>query len=189
MTTIEIYKKMLAYLLDNNMADDYACIARRTGINEAQISRVRNGKVKRVKEDTMRKINASYGNIFNPEWMRGESDIMLMADLDRQNAEDDTDMHQSATMYVPDKQTMLDFNSFIAAKDEAYDAMRGKLESKDETIAELRGRLADKDALIQEKERTINRLQQLLYELQSEKGLPFSPQTTGVAEHPAQHRP
>ena len=61
---------------------------------------------------------------------------------------------------------MLHVNALIAAKDEAYESLKGKLEAKEETITELHGRLADKDALIKEKDRTINLLQRMLEQMQ-----------------------
>lgn len=187
MTSNEIFAKMLDWIFANTEDRYNADVAKRANINATSVSRILNGQVKKASQDTLRAVNAAYGNVFNPEWLRGKSEVMLMADLDRQDAADGTDMQQSAPMYAPNQQAMIDFNRIIAAKDEAYESLRGSLESKEETIAELRGRLADKDALIQEKERTINRLQQQLYELQTEKGLPFGRSSLGAAETETKH--
>jgi len=187
MTTNEIFKKMLNWLYANKKAGNQTDVARKAGLNEVTVSRILNGRVKKAKQETLWAVNNAYGNVFNPDWLRGDSEVMLTADLDRQDAADGTDMQQSAPMYAPNRQAMIDFNRIIAAKDEAYESLRGSLESKEETIAELRGRLADKDALIQEKERTINRLQQQLYELQTEKGLPFGRSSLGAAETETKH--
>lgn len=187
MTSNEIFAKMLDWIFANTEDRYNADVAKRANINATSVSRILNGQVKKASQDTLRAVNAAYGNVFNPEWLRGKSDVMLAADLDRQDAADGTDMQQSAPMYAPNHQAMVDFNRIIAAKDEAYESLRGTLESKEETIAELRGRLADKDALIQEKERTINSLQQQLYELQTEKGLPFGRSSLGAAETETKH--
>ena len=178
MTTIEVYKKMLAYLLDKHLAENYACIARKAGINEVQISRSRNGKVKNVKEGTMRKINDAYGNIFNPEWIRGESDVMLTKDLTPTAPEVGTD----SPVVMPDQQSMLQANVLIASKDETIvsknetiEALKREGTAKEETISELRGRLADK-------ERLISSLQQQLLDLQMQKGVSSGFPGLGVAE-------
>ena len=182
MSTNEIFAKMLDWIFTNTDSKRNVDVAKKTGINETTISRILNGRVKKTKQDTLRVVNAAYGNVFNPEWLRGMSDVMLMKDLTPAPSGVSTDMHRQAPMYAPDYQTMLDFNSFIAAKDEAYEALKGKLESKEETIAELRGRLADKDALIEEKERAIDRLQRQLLSMRIEKGLVTGHSTPGAAE-------
>ena len=187
MTTNEIFAKMLDWIFANTDSKQNVDVAKKAGINETTISRILNGRVKKTKQETLRVLNAAYGNVFNPEWLRGTSDVMLVADLAPASPEAGTGMCQSAAMHVTDYQSMLHINSLLAAKDEAYEALKGKLEAKDETIAELRGRLADKDALIEEKERTINRLQQQLYELQAEKGLPFGRSSLGAAETETKH--
>ena len=181
MTTIEIYKKMLAYLLDNNLADNYASIARKAGVDQVQVSRVRNGHVKSVKDDTMRKVNAAFGNLFNPEWMRGESDVMLVADIARASEKVSTDFHQYAPQTsMPDSGSLV--NAIIAANDQAIVSLKREVAAKEEVNAALRGRLADKDEIIRQKEMVISSLEQQLYELRVEKGLLTGHRQAGVPE-------
>ncbi len=175
MTTIERYRKMLAHLCDHGLAENYAAIARKTGVNEVQISRVRNGKVKSVKEDTMRKVNSAYGNIFNPDWMRGQSDVMLAADLERER-EGDGGAQQPA---MPDMSSLV--NAIIAANDQTIMSLKRELAAKEEVIAELRGRLADKEEMVRQKDRQIALLEQQLLGLRLEKGVSTGLQV-GVAE-------
>lgn len=182
MSTNEIFAKMLDWIFTNTDSKRNVDVAKKTGINETTISRILNERVKKTKQDTLRVVNAAYGNVFNPEWLRGMSDVMLMKDLTPAPSGVSTDMRQSAPMHAPDYQSMLHINSILAAKDEAYEALKGKLEAKDETIAELRGRLADKDALIEEKERAIDRLQRQLLSMRIEKGLVTGHSTPGAAE-------
>jgi transcriptional regulator with XRE-family HTH domain len=166
MTSNETFAKMLDWIFTNTDSKKNVDVAQKTGINETTISRILNGRVKKTKQETLRAVNVAYGNVFNPEWLRGQSDVMLLADLAQTAPEVSTNMHQQAPIVTPDYATMLHVNALIAAKDEAYESLKGKLEAKEETITELHGRLADKDALIKEKDRTINLLQRMLEQMQ-----------------------
>jgi len=182
MSTNEIFAKMLDWIFANTDSKKNVDVAKKSGINETTISRILNGRVKKTKQDTLRVVNAAYGNVFNPEWLRGTSDVMLVKDLTPEMSDVGAGTHQSTSMYTPDYQSMLHINSLIAAKDEAYESLQGKLDAKEETIAELRGRLADKDELIKEKDRTIERLQRQLLSMSIEKGLVTGHSTPGAAE-------
>jgi len=167
MTTIEIFKKMLDWLYANTEASNQTDVARKAGMNQVTMSRILNGKVKNVKPETMRAVNAAFGNVFNPEWMRGESDVMLVADL-----------QPAATAQAPvpagspggEPSTTLDAMTaaILAAKDET-------IASKEEIIAAMRSQLADKDDVIAAKDALISTLQQQLDTLRTqlaiEKGL------------------
>jgi transcriptional regulator with XRE-family HTH domain len=167
MTTIQTYKKMLAYLIDNGKAKDYAAIARKAGVKEAQISRVRNNHVKSVKEETLRQINNAYGRIFNPDWWRGDSDVMLVANLAKVDKKDEVTLHNPAQLSTaPDVGSLI--NALIAAKDDA--------------IIALQARIADKDELIQEKERLISSLQQQLFDLRIPKSASSDLSSLGVTK-------
>lgn len=186
-STNEIFAKMLDWIFTNTDSKRNVDVAKMSGIDETTISRILNGRVKKTKQDTLRAINAAYGNVFNPEWLRGKSDVMLMADLVNQQPGIGTGRHQQAPMTVPDYPTMLGVNSLIAAKDEAYEALKGKLEAKEEVITELRGRLSDKDEIIRQKDILISKLENQILELNVEKGL-YKPH--GAAEpEPARRRP
>lgn len=160
MTTIEIFKKMLDWLYANTEASNQTDVARKAGMNQVTMSRILNGKVKNVKPETMRAVNAAYGNVFNPEWMRGESDVMLVADL--QPAADAT-VPAGSTGGEPSSTPPLD--AMTAAL----------LAAKDETIAAMRSQLTDKDDVIAAKDALISNLQQQLDTLRTqlaiEKGL------------------
>ena len=162
MTTNEIFAKMLDWIFANTDSTKNVDVARKAGLNETSVSRILNNRVKTTKQETLRAVNAAYGNVFNPEWLRGKSDVMLVADLQENGA----GMQQSA---APD---MSSVNAIVAAKDE--------------TIAELHRQLADKDAALKrelaDKERYIAHLEEELAALKSEKGLPASYTFTGVAD-------
>lgn len=171
MTTIEIFKKMLDWLYANTEASNQTDVARKAGMNQVTMSRILNGKVKNVKPETMRAVNAAYGNVFNPEWMRGESSVMLIADL-----------HPTIPDTVP---------AGSPGGEPTLDAMAtALLAAKDETIAALRSQLSDKDDVIAAKDTLINNLQQLLdtirAQLAVEKGLHTGAVRLGTAEYARQ---
>lgn len=167
MTTNEIFAKMLDWIFTNTDSTKNVDVARKAGLNETSVSRILNNRVKTTKQETLRAVNAAYGNVFNPEWLRGKSDVMLVADLTTTGGQENgAGMQQSA---APD---MSSVNAIVAAKDE--------------TIAELHRQLADKDAALKrelaDKERYIAHLEEELAALKSEKGLPASYTFTGVAD-------
>lgn len=173
MTTNEIFKKMTDWILAKYPGSYYATIARKAGLTESTVSRIRNDKVKNTSEETLRKVNAAYGNVFNPEWMRGESDIMLAADLAPVAKQDENALQDLTPAAQPDFSSMM--NAVIAAKDET-------IASKDETIAAQKRELAAKDTLIANLQQ---QLSDLRTQLAVEKGL-----LTGASPSaPAEPRP
>ncbi len=186
MTSNEILAKMLDWIFVNTDSKKNVDVARKAGLDAVTISRILNGRVKKAKQETLRAVNAAYGNVFNPEWLRGKSDVMLVADLAHATTEVNTASQQPEPVLAPDYHTMLRFNSQIAAKDEIIAA-------KDDRIADLlrqlagmeetmKRELADKDAIIEVKEKYINLLERQIAELRSEKGLPGGFPFHGVAE-------
>ena len=149
-------------------------LAGKMNVNKDTITNIVRYKTE-VTDDVITKLQKATDCVFNLQWLRGESNIMLAADL--QHTEPGT---------VPDYPTMIRFNSQIAAKDEIIAA-------KDDRIADLlrqlagmeetmKRELADKDAIIEAKDKYINLLEQQIAELRSEKGLPGGFPFHGVAE-------
>ena len=133
MTTIQIFRKMFDYLVANKLIHNQTELARAVGLNEVSVSRILNGQVKKTKQETLWKVNVNFGNVFNPEWLRGESDVMLAADLAPVSAdataatEPDGSPSGASSPTPPDTQTA----ALLAAKDAA-------IASKEEVIAVLR---------------------------------------------------
>lgn len=138
MTTTEIFLKMVYWLVDNTEMANPTAVARKAGINAANVTKIKTGKNKSVQYETMVKLNNAFGNVFNPEWMRGNSDVMLMADLTPVSTE-----HPCPTPQTTDPTTIL-----IAAKDETIAALKRELSAKDDVIAAKDGIIATKDKLI-----------------------------------------
>lgn len=158
MTTIQIFRKMFDYLVSNKLIPNQTELARAAGLNEVSVSRILNGQVKSTKQESLWKVNTAFGNVFNPEWMRGNSDVMLMADLTPVSTE-----QPCPTPQTTDPTTIL-----IAAKDEIIASLKRELAAKDDVIAA-------KDGIISTKDKLISTLQQQIDDLRmqvaSEKGL------------------
>lgn len=158
MTTIQIFRKMFDYLVSNKLIPNQTELARAAGLNEVSVSRILNGQVKSTKQESLWKVNTAFGNVFNPEWMRGNSDVMLLADLTPVSTE------QSC----PTQQTTDPITALLAAKDETIASLKRELAAKDETIAAKDGIISMKDKLIDTLRRQNDDLRM---QAASEKGL------------------
>lgn len=154
MKTTEIFMKMVYWLVDNTEMKNPTDVARKAGINAANVTKIKTGKNKSVQYETMVKLNNAFGNVFNPEWMRGESDVMLVADL----APVRTELPSPALQIAGPTDTLL------AAKDETIASLKRELAAKDETIAA-------KDGIISTKDKLIDTLQQQIDDLRIQVGL------------------
>lgn len=125
----EIFAHVLDWLIQEQKVEDQKDLAIKTGISQNTVSRIMTGKVE-PSDDTLRKLNASFGNIFNMQYLRGESTVMLIEDvayykshpkeLKKIFGEEEKEIDQSSLI-----------NAALAAKDET-------IRTKDETIASLR---------------------------------------------------
>lgn len=125
----EIFAQVLDWLIQEQKVEDQKDLAFKTGISQNTVSRIMNGKVE-PSDDTLRKLNATFGNIFNMQYLRGESTVMLIKDvayykshpkeLKKLFGEEEKEIDQSSLI-----------NAALAAKDET-------IRTKDETIASLR---------------------------------------------------
>ena len=78
MTRNEIFACAVDWLYAHGKITDQTDLAQKTGITETTISRILNNKVRKPSEDSLRRLNAAFDNIFNPRWLRGESDRMFL---------------------------------------------------------------------------------------------------------------
>ena len=135
----EIFVHVLDWLIQNNKVDGQKDLALKTGISQNTVSRIVTGKVE-PSDDTLRKLNATFGNIFNMQYLRGESPIMLVADI------------------MPEQKTQQN-----AISNDHFDLVKAALEAKDETIAALREQIKTKDELVAALRQQIQTLQQQEY--------------------------
>ena len=143
----EIFKQMLDWIYANTEAHNQADVARKSGLFEATISRALNGKIKRVKQETLRKVNSAFGNVFNPAWLRGDSDTMLVADLQAASQPAVANTPANIPSDSPDLSSLI--NATLAAKDETIMSLKRELTAKDGIINLLNDQLADRTSLMQ----------------------------------------
>lgn len=162
----KIFKQVFEWLYLNGKAIDQADIARQTGISKTTISRIMNHGVGHPDEKTIRKFNAAYDNMFNPDFLRGKSDKMFMDEVNSVTSQPSSG--------IPDYGSMT--NAIIAAKDDAIESLKRELlkteesakreiDAKEKTIDALRGRLVEKEARIVDKQAMIDNLQEQLVDL------------------------
>lgn len=73
----ELFSVALDYLYKNGLVADQRELSEKTGITETTISRILNNKVRQPSDETLRRLNAAFGHIFNMQYFRGESDTLL----------------------------------------------------------------------------------------------------------------
>ena len=163
-------------------------IADRMGVTEDTVSRIMRLH-NQVTEDIITRLQTASGCIFNLQWLRGESDVMLAADVDNRPAPVADYLHES-TLF-PDYGSMT--NAIIAAKDDAIaslkrelakteESSKRELAAKEETIGALRGQLATKDAYIESLQQQVSDLRAALAEQQKKDSLGNYPFTIGAAD-------
>lgn len=160
-------------------------IAERMGVTEDTISRIMRLH-NQVTEDIITRLQTASGCIFNLQWLRGESDVMLAADADKapvaENLHESTHIDQSSLMNatIAAQQTSIESLKREVAKTEES-AMR-ELAAKEETISALRGQLATKDAYIGSLQQQVADLRAALALQQTKDNFGNYPFTPGVAD-------
>lgn len=149
MTTVEKLKRMLDWIYANTETHNQTGVARKIGMNPVSMSKIHKGKTKNVKQETLRAVNDAFGNVFNPEWLRGESDVMLLADVNKQLS--------ASALPVTDGMAAV-----------IIDSLKRELAGKDETIAALKRELAAKDDVVATKDKVISTQDKLISKLQQQ---------------------
>jgi transcriptional regulator with XRE-family HTH domain len=174
------FKKVFEWLYKEGKAIDQKDIAKKTGISATTISRIMNHGVGRPDEKTVRKLNAAFDNIFNPDFLMGNSDEMFL----------DNDYKQEQPV-IPEYSSMI--NSIIAAKDETIESLKSellnteeslksKILDREELVKSIRSQLATKDILIESLRQQVTDLRAALAEQQKKDSLGNYPFTPGVAD-------
>ena len=73
----ERFRVALDYLYKNGLVADQRELSVKTGLSQKSISHILNNRVQKPSEATIRKLNEAFGNIFNPEYFRCNSEHML----------------------------------------------------------------------------------------------------------------
>ena len=139
-----IFAAAFDYLKRTTDIETQQDLADKMGVTKDTVSRIIRAKTD-VTEDAITKLQTASGCIFNLQWLRGESETMLAADVCGPSAQVAESNPQSTQL--PDFSSMT--NAIIAAKDDAIEALKREVSAKDETIKALREQLAVKDAYIE----------------------------------------
>ena len=165
----EIFANVLDWLIQEGKVEDQKDLAVKTGISQNTVSRIMTGKVE-PSDETLRKLNAAFENIFNMQYLRGESVVMLIKDVAYYQMHPEknplNNLNDEEAEKEIDQSSLV--NAALAAKDET-------IRAKDETIASLR-------ETIESLKRENDALRQQMSALQSEDVFTKHPFPVGVAE-------
>ena len=160
-------------------------IADRMGVTEDTISRIMRLH-NQVTEDIITRLQTASGCIFNLQWLRGESDVMLAADADKapvaDNLHESTHIDQGSLMNATIAAQQTSIESLKRELAKAEESSKRELAAKDETINALRGQLAAKDTIIETLQQQVADLRTALAEQQKKDSLGNYPFTHGVAD-------
>ena len=160
-------------------------MADRMGVTEDTISRIMRLH-NQVTEDIITRLQTASGCIFNLQWLRGESDVMLAADANKapavSNLHESTHIDQGSLMNaaIAAQQTSIESLKREVAKTE--ESAKRELAAKDETISALRSQLATKDALIESLQQQVVDLRAALALQQTKDNFGNYPFAPGVAD-------
>lgn len=166
-------------------------LAAKMGVSKDTITRIMHAYTP-FTDDTITKFQTATGCIFNLQWLRGESDIMLSDDAEKKPASVAEVPHHSASEI--DKSSLM--NATIAAQATAIASLKRELSdkeeseqrelaAKEETINALRSQLKDKDAYIESLKQQVADLRATIAKMQAKDFLGNYPFSIGVAEEPA----
>ena len=132
MTRNEIFACAVDYLYKEGKIVDQSELSAKTGINETTISRILNNRVRKPSDDSLRRLNATFGNIFNPRWLRGESEDMLIEKA------------------LPDAQKDSDTNKLLSGIENLLDISSKQIKENEELRRQLQSSIDDLNNLIAE---------------------------------------
>ena len=144
------------------------------GVTEDTISRIMRLH-NQVTEDIITRLQTASGCIFNLQWLRGESDVMLATDADKAPVADN--LHESTHI---DQGSLM--NATIAAQQTSIESLKREVAAKDETIESLKREDATKDELIKSLQQQVADLRAALAEQQKKDSLGNYPFTIGAAD-------
>jgi transcriptional regulator with XRE-family HTH domain len=162
-------------------------IAERMGVNENTVSRILNLH-NEVTEEAITQLQTASGCIFNLQWLRGESDVMLAADVDNkptpvaENPHESTYIDQDSLMNATIAAQQTSIESLKRELAKAEESSKRELAAKEETINTLRDQLATKDAYIETLKLQVSDLHAALAEHQKKDSLGNYPFTIGAAD-------
>lgn len=152
----ELFLEAVDYLIDERMATDSGDVAQKAGLGPNLISRVRNGRVKSVSDDSIRALAARFN--LNMDFFRGKSEYITRYDMTAAIADQHIEEAQrflgksispKASEPLPPElpdyvQKLIEESIRMSTRNELLERQCEKL------IAELRDAKADNDTFIEE---------------------------------------
>jgi len=129
----ERFRVALDYLYKNGLVADQRELSVKTGLSQKSISHILNNRVQNPSEATIRKLNEAFGNIFNPEYFRCNSEHML--------AEEQTQAAEPAPDYVALPTWADALIQMVTEQVKANEDMRRELRQSLEEVASLKQEL------------------------------------------------
>lgn len=136
------------HLYKEKLVDSQKSLAEKIGISEAALSRIKNG-TKTVSDETLRKMNAAFGGIFNMAYFRGESTKFQIEDVDYFLQHPEEDVHAGFNRELKNQAIQRNNNQVVS--DDEVKKMK-------EQIAKFKSDLANMQKIIDEKDRHITTL-------------------------------
>jgi len=84
MSRNQIFVAAFDYLNQIGRVGDQRELSQKTGISQTSISRIFNNHVRQPSEDSLRKLNAAFENMFNMQWLRGEVSAPMLASVEEE---------------------------------------------------------------------------------------------------------
>ena len=141
----EIFATVLDWLISEHYVIDQRDLSHKTGITATTISRIMTGKVE-PKDETLRKLNAAFGNMFNMQYLRGQSTTMLISD------------QSQATSLHEDEKTL--YTTIPTWADNLIDIMSEQIKENEALNRELRQSISEVNALRTDLQKLIEKIAQ-----------------------------
>jgi len=139
----EIFASVLDWLIREHYVIDQRDLSHKTGITATTISRIMTGKVE-PKDETLRKLNAAFGNMFNMQYLRGQSTTMLISD------------QSQATSLHEDEKTL--YTTIPTWADNLIDIMSEQIKENEALNRELRQSISEVNALRTDLQKLIEKI-------------------------------
>lgn len=138
------------YLRRNTDINTQKELSKRMGVSKDTITRIMKAYTP-FTEEAISKFQTATGCIFNLQWLRGESDVMMAKDADNGRS---GNLHESTSDSTQDM--------VVEALRDANAALKGQVAAMTKTIESLERELADKEKIVKMKEQRIAELETML---------------------------
>lgn len=147
----QLFKVAVDYIYKEHLVGSQGELAKKIGISESALSRIMNDK-KFVGDETLRKMNESFGGIFNMAYFRGDAPhCMLMEDLAyyQQHPEERLVFDKPKTEVPQSEPAQPSANDSALIMSKMFESMLKPIEAAHaQTVASLNQQIADKQSVI-----------------------------------------